>query len=62
MKQAVIAPSMLSLLYPLKGDMPGYSREIFFTDLINEVRVFSVLKGASLEYFVAGRERYQRLL
>lgn len=36
MKQAVIAPSMLLLLYPLKGDMPGYSRETFCSDLINE--------------------------
>jgi len=53
MKQAVIAPSMLLLLYPLKGDMPGYSRETFCTDLINEVRVFkfSVLKGGEPRIF-----------
>ncbi|KII87566.1 hypothetical protein PLICRDRAFT_42070, partial [Plicaturopsis crispa FD-325 SS-3] len=36
MKQAVIAPSMLSLLYPLKEEIPGYSREQYFADLINE--------------------------
>lgn len=57
MKQAVIAPSMLSLLYPLKGGMPGYSRETFFTDLINEVRVSSVLKGASLDFFFLQAEK-----
>lgn len=40
MKQAVIAPSMLSLLYPLKAEdaLEGYSREAFEKDLINEVR------------------------
>jgi hypothetical protein len=39
MKQAVIAPSMLSLLYPLedKDAIPGYSREEFYNDLVNEV-------------------------
>jgi hypothetical protein len=39
MKQAVIAPSMLSLLYPLKDKdaIPGYSREEFYNDLVNEV-------------------------
>ena len=26
LKQAVIAPSMLALLYPLDKDIPGYSR------------------------------------
>ncbi|KAL5497783.1 hypothetical protein ACEPAH_2714 [Sanghuangporus vaninii] len=36
MKQAVIAPSMLSLLYPLEGEIPGYSREQFHSDLIDE--------------------------
>lgn len=36
MKQAVIAPSMLSLLYPLDGDVQGYSREQFYADLCNE--------------------------
>ena len=36
MKQAVIAPSMLALLYPLKDEVPGYSREQFEEDLVNE--------------------------
>jgi methionine synthase II (cobalamin-independent) len=36
LKQAVIAPSMLSLLYPLDGDVPGYSREQFLADLCDE--------------------------
>jgi len=36
MKQAVIAPSMLYLLYPLKGELEGYSREQFLSDLCDE--------------------------
>ncbi len=36
MKQAVIAPSMLALLYPLKDEVPGYSREQFEKDIVNE--------------------------
>jgi methionine synthase II (cobalamin-independent) len=36
MKQAVIAPSMLALLYPLDSEIPGYSREAFEDDLVNE--------------------------
>jgi methionine synthase II (cobalamin-independent) len=36
MKQAVIAPSMLSLLYPLEEEVPGYSREEFEEDLVGE--------------------------
>jgi methionine synthase II (cobalamin-independent) len=36
LKQAVIAPSMLSLLYPLDGEVPGYTREQFYEDLCNE--------------------------
>jgi methionine synthase II (cobalamin-independent) len=36
MKQAVIAPSMLALLYPLDGEVPGYSREEFENDLVDE--------------------------
>jgi len=36
MKQAVIAPSMLALLYPLDSELPGYSREAFEEDLVNE--------------------------
>lgn len=35
-KQAVIAPSMLSLLYPLDGEIEGYTREEFLSDLVNE--------------------------
>jgi methionine synthase II (cobalamin-independent) len=36
MKQAVIAPSMLALLYPLDEEIPGYSREQFESDLVDE--------------------------
>lgn len=36
MKQAVIAPSMLALLYPLHDEIPGYSRDQFEEDLCNE--------------------------
>jgi len=36
MKQAVIAPSMLALLYPLDEEIPGYSREDFEADLVDE--------------------------
>src|ERR1700704_4489722 len=36
MKQAVIAPSILALLYPLKEEVPGYSRAQFEEDLLNE--------------------------
>ena len=36
LKQAVIAPSMLALLYPLDGEVPGYSREQFLSDLVDE--------------------------
>jgi methionine synthase II (cobalamin-independent) len=36
MKQAVIAPSMLSLLYPLDGEVAGYPRDKFLEDLCNE--------------------------
>jgi methionine synthase II (cobalamin-independent) len=36
LKQAVIAPSMLALLYPLDGEVKGYTREQFLTDLCNE--------------------------
>ncbi|MFC5995854.1 5-methyltetrahydropteroyltriglutamate--homocysteine methyltransferase [Pseudonocardia hispaniensis] len=36
LKQAVIAPSMLALLYPLSGEVAGYSREEFEADLIDE--------------------------
>ena len=36
MKQAVIAPSMLALLYPLDSELPGYSRDQFEEDLCDE--------------------------
>jgi len=36
-KQAVISASALSLLYPQEG-LPGYSRQQFVTDLVNEAR------------------------
>ena len=35
LKQAVISPSALSLLYPAAG-LPGYSQEAFIVDLVNE--------------------------
>ena len=41
MKTAVIAPSMLYLLYPLNGTVEGYSREKFVDDLVDEVGVCS---------------------
>ncbi|KAI9789510.1 MAG: hypothetical protein M1835_001632 [Candelina submexicana] len=36
MKQAVIAPSMLSLLYPLHASIEGYSKNKFLSDLVDE--------------------------
>ena len=36
MKQAVIAPSMLSLIYPLDEEVAGYPRDKFLEDLCNE--------------------------
>ena len=36
MKQAVIAPSMLALLYPLKDPVEGYTREEFEEDVVQE--------------------------
>jgi methionine synthase II (cobalamin-independent) len=36
MKQAVIAPSMLALLYPLSEKVEGYTREAFEDDLVDE--------------------------
>ena len=36
MKQAVIAPSMLALLYPLSDPVEGYSREAFEQDIVDE--------------------------
>jgi methionine synthase II (cobalamin-independent) len=36
LKQAVIAPSMLALLYPLDDEVPGYTRVEFLDDLCDE--------------------------
>ena len=36
LKQAVIAPSMLALLYPLDGEINGYTRAQFLDDLCKE--------------------------
>ena len=38
-KKAVIAPSMLMLLYPLEEEIPGYSRDQFLADLCDEVEM-----------------------
>jgi methionine synthase II (cobalamin-independent) len=35
-KQAVISPSMMMLLYPLDGEVPGYPREQFLEDVVAE--------------------------
>lgn len=51
MKQAVIAPSMLYLLYPLDGEIEGYSREQFLEDLCNEC------EKDIRQCFAAGAER-----
>ena len=36
MKTAVIAPSMLYLLYPLQGEVEGYPKDQFVNDLVDE--------------------------
>lgn len=36
LKQAVIAPSMLALLYPLDAEIDGYTKEEFYSDLVDE--------------------------
>jgi len=51
MKQAVIAPSMLALLYPLHDEVPGYPRAQFEDDLCNECE--KDVRGA----FAAGAAR-----
>ena len=51
MKQAVIAPSMLLLLYPLDEEIPGYPREQFESDLVDECE--KDIRGA----FAAGAAR-----
>ena len=35
-KQAVISPSMMMLLYPLDGEIEGYSRDEFLADCVDE--------------------------
>ncbi len=35
-KQAVISPSMMMLLYPLEGEIPGYTRDQFLSDCVDE--------------------------
>lgn len=51
MKQAVIAPSMLALLYPLEEEVPDYPRERFEEDLTSETE--KDIRGA----FEAGAQR-----
>jgi methionine synthase II (cobalamin-independent) len=51
MKQAVIAPSMLALLYPLKDPVEGYSRDEFEAALVDEC------EKDIREAFAAGAER-----
>jgi methionine synthase II (cobalamin-independent) len=51
MKQAVIAPSMLALLYPWNEDIPGYSYDQFEADLCDECE--TDIRNA----FAAGAER-----
>lgn len=51
LKQAVIAPSMLALLYPLDGNVEGYPREKFLEDLCNEC------EKDIRQCFAAGAER-----
>ncbi|MBA2580370.1 MAG: hypothetical protein H0V03_05960 [Thermoleophilaceae bacterium] len=50
-KQAVIAPSMLMLLYPLEEEIEGYPREQFLSDLCDEV------EKDIRQAFAAGAER-----
>lgn len=35
-KQAVISPSMMMLLYPLDGELEGYTRAQFLDDVVDE--------------------------
>jgi methionine synthase II (cobalamin-independent) len=51
LKQAVIAPSMLLLLYPLDEEVPDYPREQFEADLVDECE--KDIRGA----FAAGATR-----
>jgi hypothetical protein len=60
MKQAVIAPSMLYLLYPLHGEVDGYPKEQFVEDLVKEVSR-QTKHCVSPELISEVRERYSRL-
>ena len=50
-KQAVISPSMMMLLYPLEGEIEGYPREQFLDDVCDEV------EKDIRQCFAAGAER-----
>jgi methionine synthase II (cobalamin-independent) len=50
-KQAVISPSMMMLLYPLQEELPGYPREQFLEDVVGEV------EKDIRQCFAAGAER-----
>src|SRR5919112_1386170 len=45
-KQAVISPSMMMLLYPLEGEIEGYPREQFLEDCVDEC------EKDMLQYFI----------
>jgi methionine synthase II (cobalamin-independent) len=51
LKQAVISASMMMLLYPLEGEIEGYSREQFLDDVVDEV------EKDIRQAFAAGAER-----
>lgn len=52
MKQAVISPSMMYLLYPLQGELDGYPRKAFESDLVNEVSMSSCQRLKLKDYSV----------
>lgn len=66
MKQAVIAPSMMYLLYPLQSELEGYTREEFTKDLVNEVNqqniTFPFLLRQNTKSSLVVRKRYSRML
>ena len=64
MKTAVIAPSMLYLLYPLNGTVDGYSKDKFVEDLVDEVGVDPERRSVVPPWLLtlAVRERYPWLL
>ncbi len=47
-KQAVISPSALSLMYPAEG-IEGYSRDEFIVDLLSEHEAFLRIRGSARE-------------